>query len=266
MIDDFIVVDLTLTLDENQPCTWPGHMPFQKKNWSWYQKVEYLGETIKDSRCGPYFTEWLALDEHVGTHFDAPSHFIPHPNSGMPNAGPTGTITGEKVDLNKMMGRAVVINLTSLCGKGTNGESPYITSSHIRQWEEKFGEIHDGEIVIFYTGWDKYYIPGEEGKNYSYNALVRKIGFGWPAPDIDTIQYLYSKGVRCIGTDGASMGSTQDGAPVHIEGLSKGMIFIEGLCNLNQLPERGIYFIFLPLKVKGSSGCPGRAIALLNNK
>ncbi|OIQ09874.1 kynurenine formamidase [Moorella thermoacetica] len=263
MFDNYRVIDLTLTLDESLPCTWPGHMPFQKKNWTWYQKVEYLGETIRDSRCGPYFTEWLALDEHVGTHFDAPSHFIPQPNSGMPNAGPAGAITGEKIDLSKMMGEAVVIDLTFLCGEGVNGESPYILRPHIQQWEEKYGEIHKGEIVLFYTGWDKYYVSGKGGKAYSYNALVEKTGFGWPAPDVDTIEYLYNKGVTCIGTDGASMGSAQNGAPVHIFGLSKELIYIEGLCQLNQLPARGSYFIFLPIKVAMSSGCPGRAIALV---
>jgi isatin hydrolase len=31
---------------------------------------------------------------------------------------------------------------------------------------------------------------------------------------------------------------------------------------LTQLPPRGAFFIFLPLKCEGGSGAPGRAIAL----
>jgi kynurenine formamidase len=33
--------------------------------------------------------------------------------------------------------------------------------------------------------------------------------------------------------------------------------------NLGELPVRGAYFIFMPVKIAGSSGGPGRAVALL---
>ncbi len=38
---------------------------------------------------------------------------------------------------------------------------------------------------------------------------------------------------------------------------------MEVLTNLGELPVREAYFAFLPLKIAGSSGSPGRAIALL---
>ena len=28
------------------------------------------------------------MDEHTGTHVDAPAHFVPEPGSGLPNEGP----------------------------------------------------------------------------------------------------------------------------------------------------------------------------------
>jgi kynurenine formamidase len=36
------------------------------------------------------------------------------------------------------------------------------------------------------------------------------------------------------------------------------------LTGLEALPPRGAFFVFLPLKIAGSSGGPGRAIALLS--
>ena len=58
-------------------------------------------------------------------------------------------------------------------------------------------------------------------------------------------------------------GCVDDGDPVHQEGLSRGMRYIEILTNLGELPVRGAYFIFMPVKIAGFPGGPGRAMALL---
>ena len=50
---------------------------------------------------------------------------------------------------------------------------------------------------------------------------------------------------------------------MHQEGLSRGLRYVEILTNLDKLPTRGAFFVFLPLKIAGSSGGPGRAIAFL---
>ena len=41
------------------------------------------------------------------------------------------------------------------------------------------------------------------------------------------------------------------------------MRYVELLTNLAELPVRGALFVFLPVKIAGSSGGPGRAMALL---
>ena len=55
----------------------------------------------------------------------------------------------------------------------------------------------------------------------------------------------------------------EDGVAAHAVGLPGGMVFIECLANLCELPPRGAMFVFLPLKVTRSSGAPGWAIALV---
>jgi kynurenine formamidase len=59
------------------------------------------------------------------------------------------------------------------------------------------------------------------------------------------------------------MGSAEEGNEVHRAGLSREMLFVESLANLDQLPARGASFVFLPVKIATASGAPGRAIAIL---
>ena len=55
----------------------------------------------------------------------------------------------------------------------------------------------------------------------------------------------------------------EDGVAAHAVGLSGGLVFIECLASLRELPPRGAMFVFPPLKVTRSSGGPGRAIAVV---
>lgn len=86
---------------------------------------------------------------------------------------------------------------------------------------------------------------------------------GWPALDPEAAILLAERGVSTIGIDAPSMGAAEDGAPVHQEALSRGLLFVEMLTQLESLPVRGALFVFLPLKIAGASGGSGRAVALL---
>lgn len=255
------VVDLSLTVSERLPGTWPGHMTFAHHNWNWFAELE--GPTGRTRSAAPYQTNFVVIDEHCGTHFDAPTHFVPPPGSGLPFAGPLGSQTGDKVPLEDLMGPAVVVDVRSLAGEGEPGVSPFIEPDHVRAFEEEHGELREGEVVLFKTGWDRYYVEGEEGEKYMHGSLVTGEYPGWPAPSPETAIYLYEKGVKTIGIDAPSIGSAHDGVPVHQQGLSRGMRYIEILTKLDELPVRGAYFIFMPVKLANSSGGPGRAMALL---
>ncbi|HZU19560.1 MAG TPA: cyclase family protein [Candidatus Dormibacteraeota bacterium] len=255
------LVDLTLTIAEDLPCWWPTHQPFQHKIWNWYADVP-AGPLVLRSRSGPYQTRWMAIDEHTGTHFDAPAHFIPREGTGLPNAGPAGEITGDRVPVEQLMGPARVIDCRRVVGAAEPGVSPEITADQVRRWEGRYGEIRPGEVVLFWTGWDRFYRPGPEGGPYVEDVLVRRTHPGWPAPGPDAVEHLLRRGVRCLGTDGPSLGAAHDGAPVHVLGLSRGMVFVEGLTGLGGLPASGAWFAFLPVKVRDSTGGTGRAIAV----
>lgn len=256
------VIDLSVLVSESLPASWPGHMPFTHKNWSWYAEVENPIDPVRST--GPYRTNFFVMDEHCGTHMDGPTHFIPPPDSGLEHAGELGTITGDKVELEQLWGAAAVIDVTALSGSGAPGQSPEILPSHIEDWESRHGPLEAGEVVLFHSGWDQHYVPGAAASPFVHDPLVSGDGPGWPAPGTAAMTLLHERGVRTVGTDASSMGSCHDGAPVHQYALARGMLFVEMLTNLRLLPARGAHFVFLPLKLAGSTGGPGRAVALVD--
>lgn len=254
LFDEYDVVDLTLLLDEELPATWPPHVPFQRHVWNWFETAQRIETWV--SRSGAYFTESLLLDEHIGTHFDAPAHFLM--NNTAIGAEPR---TGDLVSLRQLCGPAVVVNVTNLKGTSLIGQSPYITADAIQTWESLHGRLKSGEVVLFRSDWDQdHYKRGVEGNGYAFDVAVTKTQAGWPAPDVSCMELLFERGIGLVGTDGPSMGSAHDGGPVHVFGLSNSILFVEGLSELKKLPTEGAYFQFLPLKVSRSSGGPGRAI------
>jgi kynurenine formamidase len=256
------VVDLTLLVAEELPCWWSTHMPFQHKTFNFFaDRDDY--PTPLARRSGPYQTRWMLIDEHTGTHVDAPAHFVPAPGSGLPNAGPAGDLTIDKVPLPQLMGPAVVVDVPRDLPGGGPGVSPIIPASLLDDFEAQHGTIEAGDVVLLRSGWDRHYAAGEAGTAYCHDALVTRSGPGWPAPEPPAMRRLMDRGVRCVGTDSPSMGSSHDGAPVHVEALSEGACFVEALSHLDRLPVRGAWFCAAPVNLARGTGAPARAFAFL---
>jgi arylformamidase len=69
--------------------------------------------------------------------------------------------------------------------------------------------------------------------------------------------------VKAVGVDTLSPDVFGDaGAPVHRALLGAGVVIVENLANLDRVPPR-FHLMALPLKVKGGSGAPCRATALV---
>lgn len=257
------VVDLTLPIAEDLPSYWPTHMPFQHKTWNWFTDGGGPEGRVYN-RTGPYSTRWFAIDEHTGTHFDAPVHFVPPAGSGLPDAGPAGSITAEQVPLSQLTGPAAVIDVTALTGTVAEpAVSPLIEPDVILDWERRHGPLRARDVVLFHSGWDRHYLRGDAGRPYLRDVVETASGPAWPAPSVAAIDLLVERGVRCAGTDGPSMGPAHGdlGRAVHVRALRTGAVFVECLTGLDRLPARGAWFCFLPLKIEGGTGAPGRAAA-----
>jgi kynurenine formamidase len=246
-------LDLSVLLSQQHPCWWPGH-------------AEYVRYDYRVIGPGAFRTHVTIIDEHTGTHFDAAPHFVPPPASGLPHATAYGVVTGEKIPIWQFVGEACVIDVTSILDNASPGYSPEITPDMVEKWEKEHRPLGEGDVVIFYSGYsDKYYKPLPEGRRLVADPLAGKAP-GWPSPSIECIKYLLSKGVKHVATDGASMGhSDSRAAAVHWEGLGGGMIFTELLSGVGSVPN-GSFFAFLPVKTEGSSGGPGRAVAIVDKE
>jgi kynurenine formamidase len=254
------IVDLSLPLSEELPSSWPGAVPFQHKLFNWFKEGRELGGPIVTR--GPFHTRWFMVAEHTGTHFDAPSHWVPPPDSGLPDAGPAGALSTDGVPLEQLAGPAVVVDLTGSLEEGTAGRSAPIEAEMLGVFEEEHGPFEPGEVVLLRTDWDRHYVEGPAGSRYILEAVAGR-GPGWPAPTPDAISLLLERRVRCLGVDTPSVGATHDPYSSHIAGLPHGIVYVEGLTGLAQLPPRGATFLFLPIPLVGGSGAPGRAIALV---
>jgi kynurenine formamidase len=181
----------------------------------------------------------------------------------MPFEGPMGKVTCDKISPSQWMGPAVVIDVRAILDQAPNGKSPTIAPKMIQDWEAKNGALKKGDIVLFHSGYDdKYYKPFPEGNRLAFEPLVLQSKPGWPAPSPETMEYLNSKGIRHVGSDGPSMGPVEGGQATHVAGLKYGMTWDEQLVNLGKLPARGAFYISLPTKIVDGSGATTRAVAI----
>jgi len=182
--------------------------------------------------------------------------------------GPRGTsdVTADKVPIAQTCGPVRIIDVTHLAGTTRKDHwpaSPEITKADIEKAEMQHGELKPGDIVVFRSGWsDQHYKTMPAGKVCMEEPLNGNME-GWPAPGPEAIRYLADKGIRCVGTDGPTLGGVEPKRALMTYWAlgGKGMVGVEFLTNLGKLPKEA-YLLFAAVKIKDCHGGPGRAIAL----
>ena len=223
----FEIVDLSHTLETGIPA-YPTHARFGQVLVEDYE----LGDVARHYQ--------ITLDEHNGTHMDAPLHFIPD--------GPAHYGIDE-VPLERLSGRAAtVVAPPDLPPTGL------LSAAHIRSWEEEHGSIEPRDRVLLSYGWEKLWATGREG---------RRFVAGWPGLSGEAAEYLVGKGVSLVGCDTLAVdASTAAENPAHHALLGDEVYIVENLKNLRSLPPF-CFVMTYPLKMKGGSGSPVRAVALI---
>ena len=186
----------------------------------------------KNVKNDGYNSELLFLSSHTGTHLDAPYHFQKK---------------GKKIheiSPKRLVSSAILVKLRK------KGDQP-ITKTDIQKFEKKHGKIPSGSTVIFWTGWQKMI------KNISY--FIRNPGLSTTAA-----KYLVSKKINLVGTDSPSIDLGKDNRfPVHHIFSKNNVLIVENLTNLEKIRSSKFHFVVLPLKLKGATGSPVRAIAFV---
>jgi kynurenine formamidase len=106
-----------------------------------------------------------------------------------------------------------------------------------------------GKAVLVDTGWSRHWgTPAY----YENNPFLTR----------DAAEYLAVNQTVLVGIDSHNIDSVADGTrPVHTILLGKGILIVEHLCNLNELPDRDYSFSAVPPKFKGIGTFPVRAYA-----
>lgn len=183
-----------------------------------------------------FATNNILINEHGPTHTDA-----------LYESNPNGT-TIDKTDLNLCIGSAVCLDLSYV------SENEFIKSIDLdRALKKSNQEINRGDIVLLYTGhYDRNY--GTEKWQTSYTGL-----------DISGAEWLGKRGVVNIGIDAPSIDKPDDMKySGHLICQKYKMLNTENLCNLKEIANKRFMYIGLPLKIRGGSGSPIRAVALVN--
>lgn len=245
------VKNLSLLVSPRLPCVWPVGM------------TPHVVAATQQHGPGPYRRELIVIDEHTGTQWDAPAHFVPPPDTSLPGAGPMGLLTNDKVPAWQFCGEACVVDVTEHRDDAVAGASYLIRPDAVRRWESGHRPLSKGDVVLFRSDYtDRYYQPAPDDARFVAAAL-RGDAPGWPAPTPETMEYLGQQGVMTLGLDGASMGPLPDLAvATHQAGGKRGMIWIECATNLGSLPDTGAFVAILGAKHAGGSGGECRVVAI----
>ena len=221
------VVDLSLTLGGPRISALRGVPTFQK-------------EPVHTHTLHGRSNTRVSFNIHTATHVDCPSHYIPD------------GATIDVMPLEAYMGPAVRADLRAVVGPGQG-----VTVEHLRGVLPSEVPLR-GVIVILHTGWlarawghENYYID---------NPYLTEQGARW----------LVSESVKAVGVDCSverAVGAVpphHGDSPVHRILLPAGVMLIENLANLDQLPTSGFELLALPVKIFEGDGAPCRAAAFVD--
>lgn len=180
----------------------------------------------------------LEMVSGIGTHIDAPSHCIKDAK------------TIDQISLNQLIANCYLINVSHKAD-----ENYQISTNDIFDFETRYEKVQANSIVLFYTGWSKFW---EDAKKYRNNLQ-------FPSISKEAAELLLERNVTGLGIDTLSPDCVNSGFPVHQIFLQNDKIIIENIANAWQLPPLGAIVFALPIKIKNGTEAPLRLIAMINN-
>jgi kynurenine formamidase len=238
------IVDLTQPLTESTPVL---KLPPPFANTPGLSREEI---SRYDDRGPAWAWYTLTIGEHVGTHLDAPIHWI---------TGKDGADVAS-IDPSQLIGPACVIDRTS---EAEVNPGYLLTVADLEAWEAEYGHLPDRAWVLFRTGWQKW------ARDEAAFLNVGENGPETPGPDVEAARWLATErnisgfGVETVGIDAGSAGGMDPPFPLHNMLLGAGRLGLTQLANLNRLPATGALIVVSPLKLVGGTGSPSRVFAFV---
>ena len=238
------IVDLTQTLSEETPVL---VLPAEFGQCAAFSREEV---SRYDARGVAWYWSNFTVNEHTGTHFDAPVHWIS--GKDLPNN------SVDTIPAKDLIAPAVVLDFSAEAAADADF---LLDVPHILSWEERHGRIPARSWVLFRTDWSK-----READSY---ANWREDGAHTPGPSAAAVLLLVEDrniigfGVETIGTDAGQAHLLEPAYPAHTLLHGAGRYGLQCLENLDKLPPVGTVIIAPPLKIRDGSGSPLRVLALV---
>lgn len=180
----------------------------------------------------------ISMGDHAGTHVDAPKHFDANPDAK----------SIDEVPLENFFTPAICLDLSHKPLKSD------ISIADLEAAEKEAGvQIQEGDTVLLHMDF--------------YRRCYNTPGYltDFPGLTKESAEWLGRKGIRMFGVEAVSPGRPgKNNFEVHLVCRDMGFTHVEGLVNLEKLVGKGRFrFIGFPLKIKGGTGSPIRAVAWL---
>jgi len=230
------VIDLTIGYSENMMVASESERPriertndYERLNWSRQHNITHL-----------YY--------HIGTHTDAPSHFI------------KGGKNMDEIDPQLFYGDAVILDLSF------RGADEPIAVEDVKRAEKKLSsKIEANDMVLLMTKWSSQKWGDKE--YFAHSPYLLR----------ETAEYLITKSPRSLGYDFVherySILRKPSGVdelrkdvwvwrPVHMVVLGAGIYHVEHMINLEKIKNERFEIVVAPLLFHGLEGAPTRVYAI----
>ena len=228
------LVDLSREIYHRAPAH-PTHPPVVVTVWYDHNEPKQAGATRFSSKALN-----LSMSDHAGTHIDAPSHFNPDPNAPSIDEMPLETFFTE----------AVCLDLSA---------KPLKSDISIQDLEAAIAAakvvIKPKDTVLLHMDFYRR-CYGTDGYLTDFPGLTK-----------ESATWLARNGITMFDVEAVSPGRPgRNNFEVHHVCRDLGITHMEGLVHLEKLVGKGRFrFIGFPLKIKGGTGSPIRAVAWLDD-
>lgn len=223
-------VDMTHELHEKFPTFFGEQQFFTEQKFNWAKHKFNLFE--------------LRVNEHTGTHIDAPLHFSENGRSVA------------EIPVGDLVVPLCVIDIRQRAAGNADAQ---LTPDDIKAWISANGPIPQRACIAMNSGW-----AAHVGSDKFRNADAEKV-MHFPGFHIEAIKMLLEDGKAVgIASDTLSLdfGKSPDFA-VHYAWLPQNRWGLECIAGLDAVPAKGATLVVGAPKHRGGTGGPSRVIALV---
>ena len=202
------------------------------------------GIQINILASGAYNSKEWVVNEHAGTHMDAPLHFSEN------------GLSAEQIPPEQLIAPLAVVDIRE---KAHANPDAQLAPEDLNQWEKQNGTLPPNAVVAMLSGWGTR-VNSKTFRNADENGTMHFPGFHPDAAEfLMTERQIFGLAVDTLSLDHGPSSEF----PVHYDWLPAGRWGLECVAALEKLPAAGATIFVGSPKVRGATGGQCRLLALL---